>query len=272
MNRCILNKTKFIINADGALKIRAKGLKAAVKRFYVERSALCLAGSQKAVEYFKCYGAEDKKIIRHPFTSLYESDILSEPVSRQEKEILREKYGLPNKVTLIAAGQFIVRKGFDLLLQAWDDAYDAQLYLVGGGGKRAEYEDYLRRHNITNVEIIDFLPREQLFDYYRMSDVFLMPTREDIWGLVVNEAMAKGLPVISSDRCTAGNELIRNGENGFIYPVEDTAKLRELMRKLIDQPELRLELSENALLAIRDHTYENVIRSHCDVIEQILDT
>lgn len=53
------------------------------------------------------------------------------------------------------------------------------------------------------------------------ADIFVHPTREDIWGLVVNEAMAKGLPVITTDRCVAGLELIKNESVGRIVPVEN---------------------------------------------------
>ena len=50
------------------------------------------------------------------------------------------------------------------------------------------------------------------------ADVFVMPTREDIWGLVINEAMAYGLPVVSTDKCIAALELVKNGRNGYIIP------------------------------------------------------
>ena len=54
-----------------------------------------------------------------------------------------------------------------------------------------------------------------------------MPTREDIWGLVINEAMAYGLPIITTDNCLAGLELIKNEENGYIIPVNNTELLAQ---------------------------------------------
>lgn len=259
---CIRRRVKYIINADGALDISTKGLKAVIKRHFVRHASLCFAGSGRAVEYFLSYGAKQEIIIRHRFTSLHRKDILLSPVSREEKSRMRMEKGLEDKLTFIAVGQFIERKGFDLLLQAWSGDFDARLLLIGGGSKREEYQRYLDAHQIKNVRIMDFLPKERLFELYRISDVFVMPTREDIWGLVVNEAMANRLPVLSSDRCTAGLELIKNGENGFVYPVGDTDRLHELIDYFITHSQELPVYAQKAVEAVRDDTFEEIVHAH----------
>lgn len=175
---------------------------------------------------------------------------------------MRMEKGLEDKLTFIAVGQFIERKGFDLLLRAWSGDFDARLLLIGGGSKREEYQRYLDAHQIKNVRIMDFLPKERLFELYRISDVFVMPTREDIWGLVVNEAMANCLPVLSSDRCTAGLELIKNGENGFVYPVGDTDRLHELLDYFITHSQELPVYAQKAVEAVRDDTFEEIVHAH----------
>lgn len=268
---CIRRHLRYIINADGALDISTKGLRAIIKRYFVKRAALCFAGSDSAVTYFRSFGADDKKIVRHRFTSLYQKDILSAPVPRERKSLMRAEKGLEDKLTFIAVGQFIERKGFDLLLRAWSREFDARLYLIGGGSKREEYTKYLNEHQIHNVTVMDYMPKEQLFELYRLSDVFVMPTREDIWGLVVSEAMANGLPVISSDRCVAGLELIKNEENGFIYEVQDITRLSELMRFFIEHHEVLPTFSRAALESVANDAIERVVHSHFDSIELITD-
>ena len=82
--------------------------------------------------------------------------------------------------------------------------------------------------------------------------------------------MASGLPVISSDRCTAGNELIENGINGFVYPVNDIDRLSELIDLYSSDNEMRSRCSENALHTIKGHTFECVISRHIESIKKLL--
>ena len=63
------------------------------------------------------------------------------------------------------------------------------------------------------------------------ADAFVLPTREDIWGLVINEAMAYGLPVVTTDRCNAGLELIKNNVNGYVVHVDDKGELAKKLQK-----------------------------------------
>ena len=81
--------------------------------------------------------------------------------------------------------------------------------------------------NLDNVHFIDFKNKDILKEYYYVADVFVLPTREDIWGLVINEALAYGLPVITTDKCMAGLEMIEDGKNGYIIPVNSVKKLAE---------------------------------------------
>ena len=84
-----------------------------------------------------------------------------------------------------------------VVLEAGGDGGDVQ-QIVGFD------DDEARENDLTNVHFVGFKTKEQLEDYYRAADLFVLPTREDIWGLVVAEAMAYGLGVITTNRCNAG--------------------------------------------------------------------
>ena len=93
----------------------------------------------------------------------------------------------------------------------------------------------------------------------------MLPTREDIWGLVINEAMAYGLPVITTDRCVAGLDLVEDGVNGYIVPVGDEKALAEKMNLA-----LRADLQAMGAVSlekIRPYTIENMARSHVEILE-----
>lgn len=261
----------YALNADGALDINMSFPKKQIKTFYTKRAPLLFAGCLRAEEYFKAYGGKPERIVRHPFTSLNESQILKTPYTPADKAEFKASLGMEQKTTFLAVGQFIHRKGFDILLSAWaKTSQDGQLYIIGGGPKRAEYEQMIKDNDLKNVYIEDFKKPDELQKYYSAADVFVMPTREDIWGLVVNEAMAQGLPVISSDRCTSGIELVDKDKNGFVYPCENTDMLAEYIEKLAFDTEMRAEFSVNSLSAINRYTLENIIESHIESITRLM--
>ena len=268
---CMRKKIPFILNADGALGITTTFPKKQIKTFYCKRAALCFAGCERAVEYFRTYGARPERIVKHPFTSLFRKQMLETPYTKEQKSEIKKELGIGEKVTFITVGQFIHRKGFDLLLDAWSKTEQkAQLYIVGGGPLEQEYIKIIEEKPLRNVHIIGFKKPDELQKYYRASDAFVLPTREDIWGLVINEALANALPTISSNKCTAGNELVTDDFNGFVYECDDTIALAECINKLASDETMREKFSSNALKSIEQHTLENVISSHIDSINGIV--
>lgn len=107
------------------------------------------ASGKHAAEYFIYFGADEKKIYYHPFTSLHSSEIYEYPALEQEKIALRTELGLSNQTTYISIGQFIPRKGFDVLLNAWKE-YDNenQLLIIGGGDEKEKYENTIRQRYV----------------------------------------------------------------------------------------------------------------------------
>jgi len=269
---CMRKRVPYIINADGALGINRNPIKKIVKSFYIKRAKKCFSGCKRAEEYFLYYGAKREQIARHNFTSLYSREVLNEPINIEEKSRLKVQLGIKNVLTFISVGQFIHRKGFDILLNSWKKMRDerCQLIIIGGGNLRSQYEEMIAQYEISNVIIRDFIPHNQIIEYFKACDYFVMPTREDIWGLVVNEAMAVGMPVISSDHCTAANELVVHGMNGFIYPVEDTEQLYNTLNMLLKGSSQYRKLSQNALNTVSGFTYENIIECHIKEINSVL--
>lgn len=267
---CRVNKIPYYVNCDGAI-LRKNLLKDVIKRFLFTGATGCFSSGQSATNYFKYYGVPENKIFTHKFTSLTSRDILPRTITRDEQLQIRNSLNIDNKTTIISVGQFIHRKGFDVLLRSWKKVKgDCQLFIIGGGNEKEDYEKYIQKNHISNVYIMDFMPKELLFRYYKASDFFVLPTREDIWGLVVNEALAVGLPVITTDNCVAGIELIKDGINGYIVPVEDEKALTDKIQVLVDSYELLSVMKKNTLDSIREYTLENIAKSHICAIEKTL--
>ena len=98
------------------------------------------------------------------------------------------------------------------------------------------------------------------------SDAFVLPTREDIWGLVINEAMSYGLPIITTDRCIAGLELVGK-ENGKIIPVDDVEALKSAIKTVLAIPSE--EFFDSNYQIISNYTIENMAKVHAEIIEKI---
>jgi glycosyltransferase involved in cell wall biosynthesis len=93
----------------------------------------------------------------------------------------------------------------------------------------------------------------QLGSYFRAADVFILPTLEDIWGMVVLEAMAFGKPILCSQWAGAA-ELICDGENGYLFDAHQPEAIATAMQRLIDQPDQIAPMGERSAALIAKHT------------------
>jgi len=260
-----LRRIPFYMEVDGGLIRQDSRLKHFVKKSLVCMANQWLSTGLHTTKYLVHYGAKEEKVTHYPFSSLYERDILEEPVSPEEKKNLRQELEITEEHIILAIGQMIHRKGFDVLLQAAKDVDpDTGIYIVGGEAT----EEYLRLREelgLNNVHFLGFQKKDRLAKFYKAADLFVLPTREDIWGLVINEALAYGLPTITTDRCVAGLELIEDGVNGYVVPVEDAKALAEKI-KVVLASDLE-KMGKASLEKIRPYTLENMAKTHAEVFE-----
>jgi glycosyltransferase involved in cell wall biosynthesis len=148
-------------------------------------------------------------------------------------------------LNIVFVGQFIHRKGVDILLQAitpvLKDHPCLRLGLVGTGPDRESIETGIKAAGIADqVELEGVLPSAQMRDRLGRAHLLVLPSRWDGWGMVVNEALCAGLPVIVSDRCGA-SDLVCHGVNGYVFRSEDVSDLRSCLRAFMaaDQQQMR---------------------------------
>lgn len=262
MQYMIMHKIPYMIEGDGAFPKQNEGFKKHIKQHFIKNAAGYFSTCPMHDEYYIQYGADEKKIIRYPFTSVFEKDIISAPQTKEEKEELKKELGMTEKKAVLTVGQFIPRKGFDVLLRsAAESDPDTGFWFIGGNPG----EEYLElAGNNEHIHFVGFKKPSELRRYYMASELFVLPTREDIWGLVINEAMACGLPVISTDRCNAALELVRNGENGFTVPAGDEKSLAEKINLIVGDEEMQSAMAQKSLEIIKDYTIEKMAGSHLD--------
>jgi glycosyltransferase involved in cell wall biosynthesis len=104
--------------------------------------------------------------------------------------------------------------------------------ILGDGDEREALTHLMSFENIRNVSFPGFRQIDELPIYYGLASVFIHPAYQEQWGLVVNEAMAAGLPVLVSNRCGCAPDLVSDGNNGFTFSPEDVTALADLMMKV----------------------------------------
>jgi 1,2-diacylglycerol 3-alpha-glucosyltransferase len=158
----------------------------------------------------------------------------------------RERLGLPERFFL-ASSRFVAKKNLMRLLDAYCNyrqrtgAAAWRLVVLGDGELRAQVESRIARADLAgDVLLAGFRQYDELPAYYGLASGFVHASTSEQWGLVVNEAMASGLPVIVSGRCGCVPDLVRNGVNGFTfdpYSVEELAGLMQRVAALSEEQE-----------------------------------
>ncbi len=141
-------------------------------------------------------------------------------------------------------GQMIARKGVDVLLAAFsrlvEEGHPVELHLVGREGELPQWLSALRPGVLAHIKNIGFLQPEELPKVFMNADVFVFPSRHDGWGVVVNQALGAGLPVITSTAAGAGRDLVKDGIEGIHVPPGEVEPLLEAMRELAVNSNLRM--------------------------------
>lgn len=268
--RCLKqHNIRYILSIDGGFPSAEPMPLKKLKTYFISGAAMYLGTGKNAAAYLTHYGAEQNKIFGYHFTSLFEKDVLSAPPTAAEKKQLKQELGLSASNTILAVGRLLPLKRYDLLIEAAKDLPDTEVVIVGGKADRYHTEA-VKRAGAKNVRFADFLPYSSLKRYYCAADVFVMTSDSDVWGMVIAEAMANGLPVIATDSCGAAPDLITNEKNGFIVPKGDKTKIYEGLKCLLSSKEKCLQFGKNSLSVIKEYTIENEVCDHIRAIHQFM--
>ena len=264
---CKLLKIPYVLQSEGGLAKSGVGLKEKFKKFVLSGAALYLSGMKPENDYFISYGASPEKVKRYCFASFYDSDIPMDKISLQTKNIIKENLKVPYKKIVLYVGRMLHVKGIDVLLHATGDlSNDVGVYLVGGDITE-DYKKIIEHNSFKNYHFIPHLKLDELKQYYQIADIFVLPTRSDTWGLVINEAMTYSLPIITTKSCVAGLELIKDEKNGFLVDSEDYKKMNNRIKFLLDHPSIAVEMGNINHDIIKCYTYENMANQIWKYIE-----
>lgn len=158
---------------------------------------------------------------------------------RKERETIKKRLGLGPGPVILFVGRMVPEKGVEELIEAYrevirrDSLNGLQLLLVGEGPLLEPLQELCRVSGLDRVNFTGFVAPGDLYPYYAAADIFVLPSRYEPYGVVVQEAAAAHLPLIVSDCCGAAPELLHDRENGFIFRAGDSKKLVEAIIALL---------------------------------------
>lgn len=194
-------------------------------------------------------------------------------VARKNEAAHRAELGLPGRYFLFV-GRLVREKGVFELLAAYaklDESVHRQIGLVfaGDGSHRKQLEKQAASIAPGVIRFAGFVQRDQLATYYALAEMFILPTYTDPWGLVVNEAMACGLPVILSRAAGCAADLVKDNWNGLLVPPGDEVSLRSAMNHLATRPDLCVAMgghSQQHILSFSPATWSHGIMQMVDAL------
>ena len=163
----------------------------------------------------------------------------------------------------IFVGRLIDYKNLFLFIEAF---HAAQLnsnekwgvIILGDGELKSDLQHHVSENNIQNINFQNGVSWQQVPEYLALSNVLVLPSYSEPWGLVVNEAMACGLPVIVSEKCGCAIDLVKNGENGFTFEPNNSELLIDILLKFMNKEVNSVKMGMISEQIITDYSPQNV--------------
>lgn len=253
------------------------GAKLLIKRMLLRllfpRTAGFLAIGSLNRRFYRHYGVDEGRIFLAPYS------VDNEFFRRHSAELLprrgqlRREEGIPEEATVfLFCGKLSPHKRPLDLLEAFallPDVRGCFLIYAGDGVLRATIEEKSHQLGLGSVRITGFRNQSELPRWYSLADVLVVPSQREPWGLVVNEAMNFGLPIVASDQVGAAPDLVCSGDNGFTYQVGNIPELVQHLAALAVTSPLRRAMGNRSHRRILDWGIQHTVDGYCSAFRSL---
>ena len=259
MRYCRKNKIKYISWSDGTINSEKNigRLQKFSRKYIVKRADAFIGSSNATIENQVSMGADRSKC----HLSLLTVDL--------DKYIFRGEKNYTN--SLICVGSLIERKGVDLLIDALAlTKTNVVVECVGDGPEKDALIAKASELGVSDrINFCGFLDGDTLNEKYSQAGAFILPTREDCFGLVLIEAMCAKLPIIASKYSDGAFETVENGRNGYIVDPYDAKKLAEVIDAVFSDKEKMTSMGDESFKLIDKFYFENVAKGYIEAIASV---
>ncbi len=250
-----------LMSASQEIDFERTALREWVKRRYVSNCDGAIVGGTPHREYLVKLGMDPSRIRLGYDVVDNEHFRCGAAQARENAAAVRKQMGLPARYFLTVT-RFIEKKNLSRLLQAFasflaatdSDRTDSRpwhLVVLGDGELRPLLEDQVSSLGLADrVLMPGFKQYPELPTWYALAEALVLGSTTEQWGLVVNEAMASGLPVLVSNRCGCAANLVSPGVNGYTFDPHDTARLASLMARIAEEPTRRRTMGDASVVLI----------------------
>jgi glycosyltransferase involved in cell wall biosynthesis len=214
-------------------------------------------------DYYCNFGVSDDRIFSTPYAVDNDFFASRAAAASQRRDAFRAELGLaPDRPVVLYAGKLQRLKRVDDLIEACIGLTSPRpglppyLLIVGDGLERAALEARARSLRFDAIKWAGFRNQNELPAFYDLCDVLVLPSNNEAWGLVLNEAMNAGKPVIASDRVGAARDLIHEGINGAVFPAGDVKALRKAIGRVLEEPDRATQMGRASREIIRKWNFE----------------
>lgn len=233
----------------------------------------CIAASSRCKEYLVEMGAKPEGVF--VAGTPIDSDFFTNralAVSDDEKENLKSELGIAEKQVILFVGQLIPRKGIMVLLDAFRQLRQKRdnvaMLILGSGLLHNQIQEFLRvQHLDETVRVIGFVQHTDLPRYAAISDVFVLPSLYDAFPVAIHEAMACGLPVITTEMVGATPDLVKNGFNGLVVPPNDCDALHNALDEILKHADRRQQMANASLEIISGWTIDKAVSGFSEAVQ-----
>ena len=255
-------------------ELKKSGFKLAIKKFFLRNILFrvfvnnCLYIGTESRRFFEFYGVPASRLVytRYAVDNHYFSSKSAE-LKNCGSEI-KKRLNLPtDRKIILFSGKYISKKNPLDLLKAFhllnDDRF--ALVMVGEGELRKQMEQFIAENKLKQVYLTGFVNQSEIPSYYSIADVFVMCSgMGETWGLSVNEAMNFAKPVIVSDTTGCSKDLVKQGQNGFIFPEGDVASLAGYIREVLENDVFREDAGNRSAEIVHQYSIdvvtENIVK------------
>lgn len=259
---------KLLMRAETQLNIEITPFKKFIRKpvmklFYKLFNGFLFIGTRNR-EYYEYLGITDNKLFFVPYTVNNEFFISKVIAAQKRINELKIRFNLNNgNLNILYASKLIRRKNPLDLLKAFQiikgKFKSVNLLFVGTGDQESTLKGFINQNNIKDVYFLGFLNQSELPEAFALSDVFVLPSINETWGLVINEAMCAGLPIITTDVVGAASDLVKEGINGFTYKAGDVNQLADKLLIILSDERLRKSMGDKSKEIISKWSYKECI-------------
>lgn len=261
--RYFKTKIPVLFRGDSTLLNQQPSVKSIIRKFFFTwvykhvDTALYVGTHNKA--YYKKYGLKEKQLVFAPHA--IDNARFQQYEPENEMEILANKKKLnitPQEIVFLYAGKLDENKNIHFLASAFLNAAikNCHLVITGNGPEEVRLKNDFSHY--PNIHFLPFQNQSQMPLLYKIADVFVLPSISETWGLAINEAMASGKAILASDSCGAAIDLVKNGENGYIFKSNNEPNLIAKLQLLAANKNRPIEMGLASLQIIKDWSYYQI--------------